>query len=185
MQGLAKGAFRVNRRDKGKSCLLLLILLHTGYLSLRMLTTLDDDLDEATERMNFVMGRLGKLLKTKSESMRKASRLLCSLAVGRCRRHDRSKPASVHDTVSTTRSTRAGSIEAGFCYSPQPSKHPSDRLCPRERRTCVGVTGKRSSLAPWFPVRERETLAKRSTRWEREQTHILLPLKFIYLSHLR
>lgn len=33
----------------------------------RMLTALDDDLDEATERMNFVMGRLGKLLKTKSE----------------------------------------------------------------------------------------------------------------------
>lgn len=32
-----------------------------------MLTALDDDLDEATERMNFVMGRLGKLLKTKSE----------------------------------------------------------------------------------------------------------------------
>lgn len=30
---------------------------------------LDDDLDEATERMNFVMGRLGKLLKTKSESV--------------------------------------------------------------------------------------------------------------------
>lgn len=35
----------------------------------RMLMALDDDLDEATERMNFVMGRLGKLLKTKSESV--------------------------------------------------------------------------------------------------------------------
>lgn len=33
-----------------------------------MLTALDDDLDEAAERMNFVMGRLGKLLKTKSKS---------------------------------------------------------------------------------------------------------------------
>eukprot|EP00904_Undaria_pinnatifida_P006615 jgi/Undpi1/3083/HiC_scaffold_15.g06457.m1 len=33
----------------------------------RLLSNLDDDLDEATERMNFVMGRLGKLLKTKSE----------------------------------------------------------------------------------------------------------------------
>lgn len=33
----------------------------------RLLTALDDDMDEATERMNFVMGRLGKLLKTKSE----------------------------------------------------------------------------------------------------------------------
>lgn len=33
----------------------------------RMLMALDDDLDEATERMNFVMGRLGKLLKTKSK----------------------------------------------------------------------------------------------------------------------
>lgn len=34
----------------------------------RLLTALDDDMDEATESMNFVMGRLGKLLKTKSES---------------------------------------------------------------------------------------------------------------------
>lgn len=33
----------------------------------RLLSSLDDDLDEATERMNFVMGRLGKLLKTKSK----------------------------------------------------------------------------------------------------------------------
>ncbi|CAM9999204.1 unnamed protein product [Ectocarpus sp. 8 AP-2014] len=33
----------------------------------RLLTALDDDMDEATESMNFVMGRLGKLLKTKSK----------------------------------------------------------------------------------------------------------------------
>ncbi|CAM9297695.1 unnamed protein product [Ascophyllum nodosum] len=33
----------------------------------RMLTALDEDLEETTERMNFVMGRLGKLLKTKSK----------------------------------------------------------------------------------------------------------------------
>lgn len=32
-----------------------------------MLTALDEDMDEANERMSFVMGRLGKLLKTKSE----------------------------------------------------------------------------------------------------------------------
>lgn len=38
--------------------------------SRRLLTALDDDMDEATESMNFVMGRLGKLLKTKSESWR-------------------------------------------------------------------------------------------------------------------
>lgn len=35
----------------------------------RLLTALDDDMDETTERMNFVMGRLGKILKTKSESI--------------------------------------------------------------------------------------------------------------------
>lgn len=33
----------------------------------RLLTTLDEDMDETTERMSFVMGRLGKILKTKSE----------------------------------------------------------------------------------------------------------------------
>ncbi|CAM9495572.1 unnamed protein product, partial [Hapterophycus canaliculatus] len=33
----------------------------------RLLTSLDEDMDETTERMNFVMGRLGKLLKTKSK----------------------------------------------------------------------------------------------------------------------
>lgn len=38
-----------------------------ALLLYRMLTALDEDMDETTERMNFVMGRLGKLLKTKSE----------------------------------------------------------------------------------------------------------------------
>lgn len=43
-----------------------LVCLCTSALY-RLLTALDDDMDEATESMNFVMGRLGKLLKTKSE----------------------------------------------------------------------------------------------------------------------
>lgn len=34
-----------------------------------MLDQLDDDLDDAGEKMNFVMAKLGKLLKTKSNAM--------------------------------------------------------------------------------------------------------------------
>jgi hypothetical protein len=34
----------------------------------RMLDKLDEDLDEAGEKMNFVMAKLGKLLKTKGEN---------------------------------------------------------------------------------------------------------------------
>lgn len=44
------------------------VLRISAVIMFRMLTALDDDLDEVTERMNFVMSRLGKLLKTKSES---------------------------------------------------------------------------------------------------------------------
>jgi len=37
-------------------------------LKLRMLNDLERDVDDTTERMNFVMGKLSQLLKTKGES---------------------------------------------------------------------------------------------------------------------
>jgi len=43
----------------------------------RMLEKLDEDLDEAGEKMNFVMSKLGKLLKTKGKLVCQNTR--CSL----------------------------------------------------------------------------------------------------------